>query len=121
MARPVVLDSFSHFPHINTQLVHIYIACSRQVPARRPNQLAPEIVSISSEGLVSIASTRIRCRGGSAASENRVYLMDWVQSRPQGFTVHRLRRLTRQRMHITSPGSRSSCAARSIFTCHYEE
>ena len=23
--------------------------------------------------------------------------------------------------YITSPGSRSSCAARSIFTCHYEE
>src|SRR5215472_2628400 len=90
MARPAVLDSFSHFPHINTRLVHIYIACSRQVPARRPNQSAPEIVSISSEGLVSIASTRIRCWGGSAASENRVYLMDWVQSRPQGFTVHRL-------------------------------
>src|SRR6516225_3220706 len=72
----------------------IYIACSRQVPARRPNQLAPEIVSISSEGLVSIDSTRIHCWGGSAASENHVYLMDWVQSRPQGFNcasaVHRL-------------------------------
>src|SRR6516164_11051916 len=43
---------------------------------------------------LSIASTRIRCWGGSAASENRVYLMDWVQSRPQGFNcasaVHRL-------------------------------
>src|SRR5215470_11120124 len=51
MARPAVLDSFSHFPHINTRLVHIYIACSRQVPARRTNQLAPEIVSVSSEGL----------------------------------------------------------------------
>ena len=49
MARPAVLDSFSHFPHINIRLVHIL--CSRQVPARRPNQLAPEIVSISSEGL----------------------------------------------------------------------
>ncbi len=24
MARPAVLDSFSHFPHINTRLVHIY-------------------------------------------------------------------------------------------------
>jgi hypothetical protein len=23
-------------------------------------------------------------------------------------------------MHITNPGSRSSCAARSIFTCHYQ-
>src|SRR5262249_15513931 len=51
MARPAVLHSFSHFPHVNARLVHIYIACSRQVPARRPNQLAPEIVSVSSEGL----------------------------------------------------------------------
>src|SRR4029453_11443362 len=60
MARPAVLDSFSHFPHINTRFVHIY---RRQVPARRPNQLAPEIMSVSSEGFVSIASTRIRCWG----------------------------------------------------------
>src|SRR5262245_4887776 len=51
MARPAVLHSFSHFLHVNARLVHIYIACSRQVPARRPNQLAPEIVSVSSEGL----------------------------------------------------------------------
>src|SRR5215471_9385774 len=32
-----------------------------------------------------LPSTRIRCWAGSAASENRLYLMDWVQSRPQGF------------------------------------
>jgi hypothetical protein len=31
--------------------------------------------------------------------------MDWVQSRPQGFDcASAVRRLTRQRMHITSPG-----------------
>ena len=45
-----VLDSFSRHPHISTRLVHI-IACSRQVPPRRLNQSAPEILSISSEGL----------------------------------------------------------------------
>ena len=49
IALPALLDSFSHFPHINTRLVHI--ACSRQVPPRRLNQLAPEIVSAFPEWL----------------------------------------------------------------------
>src|SRR2546430_1576569 len=53
----------------------MYGWCSRQVRPRRLNQLAPEMVSTSPRGFVSIASTRIRCCGASAASENRVYLM----------------------------------------------
>src|SRR5215467_14885796 len=53
----------------------IYIACSRQVPAPRPNQLAPEIVSVSSEGLC------LDCRHKNSL----LGWMDWVQSRPQGF------------------------------------
>jgi hypothetical protein len=39
--------------------------------------------TLSTALFVSIATTRIRC--WSAARENRVYLMDWVQSRPQRF------------------------------------
>jgi hypothetical protein len=43
--------------------------------------------ALSPSGFVSIASAGIHCWGGSAANENRAYLMDWyaVQSRPQDF------------------------------------
>ena len=82
MARPAVLDSFSHFPHISTRLVHILSRvvgrCAELISSGNCEHSPPR-------GFVSIASTRIRCWGGSAASENRVYLIDWVQSRPQGF------------------------------------
>ena len=112
-----VLDNFSRYPHI----VHgwfIYIACSRQVPPRRLNQSAPEIVSISSEGLYLHCEYKNSLLGrlGHQRGPRLPYgLMNAAHSRPRASTV---RRLALQRMHATSSGSRPSCAARSIFTCH---
>ena len=89
MARPAVLDSFSHFPHINIRLVHIL--CSRQVPARRPNQLAPEIVSISSEGLCLYCQHK-NSLIGVARPPARTASTSWIGCRAghRASTVHRL-------------------------------
>src|SRR5262249_44994558 len=87
-------------------------ACSRQVPPRRLNQLAPEIVSISSEGLCPLSPVQEFVVAVARHERERIDERDAKQA--TGL------RLTRQRMHITSPGSRSSCAARSIFPCHYK-
>ena len=62
-----VVDNFSRYLH-TAHSWFIYIACSRPVPPRRLNQSAPEIVSISSEGLY-LYLTRSRCRGGWGTSE----------------------------------------------------
>jgi hypothetical protein len=70
-----VLDSFSHFPHTNKQLVHISRVVGRY-HYDDLNQLTPEIVSISSEGLCLYCQYKNSLLGSSAASEDRVYLMD---------------------------------------------
>jgi hypothetical protein len=69
------LDNFFSYPH-TVHVWFIYVACSWQAPPRRLNQSAPEIVIISSGAFIATASTRFRCRNGSAASELRVCLMD---------------------------------------------
>jgi hypothetical protein len=87
MALPASLDSFSHFPHVSTRLVHI--ACSRQVPPRRLNQLAPEIVSTSPEGLCLYCEYKnsLLVRLGRQREPSLPHgLMHAVQSSPQGFT-----------------------------------
>jgi hypothetical protein len=80
--RPAVLDSFSHFPHISgtvgSYISRVVGRCAELISSGNCEHFPPR-------GFVSIASTRICCWGGSAASKNRVYLMDWVQSRSQGF------------------------------------
>src|SRR5215472_14773441 len=86
--RPAVLDSFSHFSHIKYTVGSYISRVVLQVPT---TTTTTEVISSRNcehflrGGFVSIASTRIRCWGSSAARENRVYLMVWVQSGPQGF------------------------------------
>jgi hypothetical protein len=50
-ARPAVLDSFSHFPHIKYTVGSYISRVVRQVPTTTTEVIAPETVSISSEGL----------------------------------------------------------------------
>jgi hypothetical protein len=88
IALPAVLDSFSHVPHVKTLLVQ-YIARSRQAPPRRLNQLAPEIVSTSPEGLCLYCEYKnsLLVRLGRQREPRLPHgLMHAVQSSPQGFT-----------------------------------
>src|SRR5215510_14724813 len=63
----------------------IYIACSRQVPVRRPNQLAPEIVSVSSEGLCLYCQPKDSLLGWLGRQREPRLPHRLVQIRPQGF------------------------------------
>src|SRR5215471_14978298 len=59
--------------------------CSRQVPSRRPNQLAPEIVSVSSEGLCLYCQHKNSLLGWLGRQREPRLPHGLVQSRPQGF------------------------------------
>jgi hypothetical protein len=74
------------------------------------NQLAPEIVSISSEGLCPLLPVQEFVV--AVARHERKRIDDRGAKQATGL------RLTRQRMHITSPGSRS-CAPHGAFR-HYQ-
>ena len=65
------------------------VACSRQVPSRRPNQLAPEIVSAFPEWLClycQYKNSLLRWLGRQREPRLPYGLMNAVQSSPQGFT-----------------------------------
>ena len=69
------IDSFSHCPHINTRLVHI----SRVVGSAATEPISSRNCEHFLEGLISsIASTRLRRWGGSAARESRAV---WIGER----------------------------------------
>ena len=99
----------------------IYIACSRQVPPRRLNQSAPEIVIISSGGLYRHCyyKNSLLARLGRQRGQRLLYgLMNETHSRPRPLTV---RRLALQRMHAIVSGFCPSCVGRSILPATTKE
>ena len=120
MARPAVLDSFSHFPHINTRLVHIYIACSRQVPATAAELISSGNCEHFLRGALSLLPAQ-EFVVGVARPPARTASTSWIGCRAghRASTVRRLCVGSLVREYI-SQALVSSCAARSIFTCHYE-
>jgi hypothetical protein len=92
----------------------IYVACSRQVPPRRLNHSAPE----NRKGF--ICQYKNSLLGRLAASEPRLPSLIDERGAQRATGLQQASANSSERMHITRSGSCPSCAARSVFTCHYQ-